>query len=91
MHTEEMMIIEEIKGRSRLIYGTTLLTPHKIRDASQSKIVLYLHAQCHYLLCGVLPSGVHFPHSDSCQAAEREHTHAWTSSRTVTLREINRI
>lgn len=44
MSEEEMMIMEEIKGKSRLIYGTTLLTPRKIRDASQSKIVLYLHA-----------------------------------------------
>ena len=44
MNREEMMIMEEIKRKSRLIYGITLLTPHKIRDASQSKSVLYLHA-----------------------------------------------
>lgn len=44
MNTEEMIVMEEIKGKSRLIYGTTLLTPRKIRDASQSKSGLYLHA-----------------------------------------------
>lgn len=85
------------KRKSRLIYATTLLTPRKIRDASQSKSVLYLHAWCHYLLCGVLPSGVHCPHNGSCQATEQEHTHTHTNiyvhGLPLTLREIemNRI
>lgn len=83
MSTEEMMIIEEIKGESLLIYDTTLLTPRTIRDASQSKSVRYLHAKCHYLLCGVLPSGS-IAHTmvlaklQSGNVDSNTHTHSWT-------------
>lgn len=37
---------DDLRGNkeSLLIYGSTLLTPCKIRDASQSKSVLYQHA-----------------------------------------------
>lgn len=50
----------------------TTVTPQKIRDVAYCKSVSCLHAQPHYLLCGVLPSGMYYPHNDRCQAAEEE-------------------
>lgn len=71
------MILEEIK-RSLLIYGTALLTPRKIRDASQSKSVLCMLSAITCFV-GYYPQG-HFAYTMVAAKQQSSNTHTQTHS-----------